>query len=251
MSTPLRSALGRRNPTVKLALLFLVSAVLLFVLDPLTPALLYAAAVPAVLVSARLRVRTLALTHVPFAAFALGLLVVNVVSRPLAEGLFIGSSLAMRTLLVGVLSTAFVATTDPVELMTSLQQNARVSPRVTYALLAGYRMLQQMPREWATIRMAHAVRGPLRPDGTLPRDPSTLARAAFTLLVQSLRKGERIAQTLESRGLGLTPRTTWRPVPLARGDGILTIAVIAGLAAALYAASALGVSSGATTMWHD
>jgi energy-coupling factor transport system permease protein len=249
VTAPSRTLLGRRNPSVKLALLFVVSAALLFVWDPVTPALLYLTAVPAVLVTTRIGVRRLAVAHVPFAAFALGLLVVNLVSRPVDEGLLIGSSLALRTLLIGVLSTAFVATTDPVDLMTSLRQHAHLSPRVTYALLAGYRMLQEMPREWETIRQAQAVRGPLRTDGTLPRDTTSLARASFALLVHSLRKGERVAQTLESRGLGLAPRTTWRQVPLSRADAVLVVVVLAAFASALGTTSALGMRSSATTMW--
>lgn len=244
MSVADRPLLERRNPTAKLALLFVVSAALLFVWDPLTPALLYAVAVPAVLLTTGVKARVLAVAHLPFGAFALGLLLVNLVSRPLDEGLLIGSSLALRTLVIGVLSTAFVGSTDPVELMTSLRQHARLSPRVTYALLAGYRMLQEMPREWEIVRQAQTVRGEPRPDGVLPRDPRSLTRASFALLVHSLRKGERIAQTLESRGLGLTPRTTWRPVSLGWADGALVLVVLTTYVIAVATATVLGVPGG-------
>lgn len=237
-ATAADSPLGRRNPTVKIALVFAVSFAVLFVFDPLTPSLLYLLALIAVLVSTRLRPRTLAMAHLPFLAFALGVLLVNALTRPgevlweagllrvTAEGVTVGAALAMRTLLVGVLSIGFIVSTDPVALMTSLHQNARLSPRVTYAVLAGYRMLQEMPREWDTIRQAHAVRAQIREDGTLPRDVRAISSAAFTLLVVSVRKGERIAQALESRGLGLTPLSTWRPVRVHMADAMMAVAVL-------------------------
>ena len=250
------SPLGRRNPTVKLAIVFAVSMAVLFVFDPFTPSVLYLLALVAVLASTRIRPRTLAMAHAPFVAFALGVFLANVLSRPgevlwevgllrvTAEGLDVGAALAMRTLLVGVLSIGFIVSTDPVALMTSLHQNARLSPRVTYAVLAGYRMLQEMPREWETIRQAHAVRAPLREDGTLPRDIGAMARAAFNLLVISVRKGERMAQALESRGLGLTPRSVWRPVRVGRADVMIAIAVLVVLSAVIMVSALVGQLEG-------
>lgn len=250
------SPLCQRNPTIKLALLFLASAAMLFVFDPVTPAVLYLLALTAVLLAARIPWRVLALAHIPFTGFALGLLTINALSRPgevvwdaiglrvTAEGITIGASLALRTLVIGVLSIAFAATTEGIRLMTSLQQHARLSPRVTYAVLAGYRMLQDMPREWQIIRQAHAVRAPQRPDGRLPSHARDFGKAAFSLLVVSLRKGERMAQSLESRGLGLSPRTTWRPVALERADWLMAVTVVAVLVLVPAAGTALGYLEG-------
>lgn len=250
------SPLSRRNPTVKLVLVFVVSVVMLFVFDPVTPTVLYALALIGVIAAARIPPQALALAHIPFVAFALGLFLVNTLSRPgevlweagvlrvTAEGVTVGAALAMRTLVIGILSIGFLASTDPVALMTSLHQNARLSARVTYAILAGYRMLQEMPREWDTIRRAHAVRAPLRSDGNPPRGGRDLGRAAFTLLVISVRKGERMAQSLESRGLGLTPRSTWRPIPVRPADWVFATTVLAALLGILLASAALGSLEG-------
>jgi energy-coupling factor transport system permease protein len=259
---PTGNALARRNPTIKLVLLFLVSLAMVFIFDPVTPAVLYVMALVAVVASTRIPLTVLALAHIPFAAFAVGLFVVNALSRPgeilwhtgvlriTAEGLTVGGSLALRTLVIGVLSIGFVISTDGVALMTSLHQHARLGSRLTYAILAGYRMLQEMPREWQTIRQAHAVRAQLRPDGTLPRSLRAYGRAGFTLLVVSVRKGERMAQSLESRGLGLSPRTTWRPVPLTGTDWLLAAGVLAALAAVIVAGSVLGYLKGFAALFH-
>ncbi|GAA4288873.1 energy-coupling factor transporter transmembrane component T [Georgenia daeguensis] len=250
------SPLARRNPTVKLALLTLVSLVVVLVLDPVTPTVLYLLGFVAVAASVRVPARTLALAHVPFVLFALGVLTVNALARPgtvlwqagllrvTEEGLSVGAALAVRTLLVGVLAIGFLLSTDGVALMTSLHQNARLGARVTYAILAGYRMLQELPREWATIAHAHTVRADLRDGGRPPRGPRHLAGVVFTLLVVSVRKGERMAQALESRGLGLEPRTTWKPVRITTADWVLAAGVVAVVAAVLALSAVLGVLRG-------
>lgn len=248
--------LARRNPTVKLALVFVVSLAVLFVLDPLTPAVLYVLALAGVLATTRIRPAQLLLAHIPFAAFALGIFLVNVLSRPgtvlwqagplrvTTEGLSVGAALAGRTLLIGILAIGFLVSTDGVSLMHSLRQSARLSPRVAYSVLAGYRMLQDMPTEWATIQHAHAVRAPLGRKGRPPRGPRHLARVVFTLLVVTVRRGERISQALESRGLGLAPRTTWQPVLITRTDWVVAGSVLLVLAGVLAGSAALGVLRG-------
>lgn len=151
---------------------------LLFVFDPLTSTTVYLLAVAGALAGTRLRVRTLLLAHLPSATFAAGLLLVNAVNRSghvvwyagvlhvTVEGLSLGAALAMRTLAIGVLAIPFVSSTDPVTLVTSLHEHARLSARTTYAILAGYRMLQELPREWETIRQAPS---PRRPGSAAPR----------------------------------------------------------------------------------
>lgn len=255
------SPLSRRNPTVKLALLFMVSLLLLFVFDPVTPGLLYLLGLTAVLGFARIPVHRLLLAHLPFLGFALGILVVNALSRPgevlvdlppirvTVEGLTVGSSLALRTMSVGILSIGFIATTDPVALMTSLHQNARLSARVTFAVLAGYRMLQQLPREWQVIRQAQAVRSPLGARGDTRFGVRAFGRAAFALLVVSLRRGERMAQSLESRGLGMGPRTVWQPVPLGRADWLFLAGTVAVVLLVTAVVASLGLSLGPGTLF--
>jgi energy-coupling factor transport system permease protein len=251
-ATALDSPLARRNPTIKFALLFIASIALVFVFDPLTPAVLYLLALAAVLATARIRSRVLALAHVPFVGFAIGLIVVNALSRPgeplfdwgpriTAEGLTVGLALALRTMVIGILSIAFIASTDGVSLMTSLHQHARLGARVTYAVLAGYRLLQELPAEWQTIRQAQAVRAPLsKRTGRPASGVRAFGRAAFSLLVVSLRRSERMAQALESRGLGLQPRTTWRPVALNRTDWMFAACVLLVLAAVFVATALVG-----------
>ncbi|MBD8077899.1 energy-coupling factor transporter transmembrane component T family protein [Cellulosimicrobium arenosum] len=243
--------LERWNPTVKLAVVLVLSTAALLVTDPVTPALCYVLTLGALLVLGRVPVRTAALAHVPFLVFGTSLLVVNVVTRPGgeqvplgpftvgADGLALGLCLALRTLFVGMLSVTLVLTTEPVRLMTSLHQHARLPASWTFAVLAAHRLLTELPEVWHTVRCAQAVRDPRRRRGHLPRSPRALATAAFALLVGAIRRAERIAVALESRGLGSGPRTTARPVPLARGDVVAAVVVLA-LAGAVVVAGAYG-----------
>lgn len=233
------SVLHRRNPTVKLAVLLVVGVALLVPVDVATPALVGLLLVPAAAVAGRLTAGTLVRAALAFLPFALSILAVNAVTRDGAvvaraagfevttTGLAVGASLALRTLVVGLLAFAFTATTDGPRLMTSLHQHARLPAHVTYAVLAGYRVLEGLPDAWTTIRRAQAVRDPARRRGApLPRDPASLARAAFALVVGALRQGERLATSLQLRGLGSGPRTVHRPVPLGAADaGLAAIAL--------------------------
>jgi len=237
------SPLARRNPTVKFGLLVVVSLALLFVFEPLTPAVLYVVALLAVAAGSGIRPRLLLLGHLPFVGVAVGLLLVNALSRPgieiarlgllrvTEEGVEVGAALGLRTLVIGVLALGFVASTDGVRLMTSLHQHARLGLRFTYAVLAGYRTLEELPREWQLIRHAHAVRARPGARGGPLGGVRAFARAGFALLVVSLRRGERLAMALESRGLGLAPRTIWRPVALTGTDAVFAAASLVVLAA--------------------
>ncbi|PPF43924.1 energy-coupling factor transporter transmembrane protein EcfT [Pseudoclavibacter sp. AY1F1] len=247
-----RPYLERRNPTVKLTVLFVCSLATLAVLNPLTLGVLTLLAVVAVLSTTRMSPVQLLAASVPFVAFGVGLLTVNALSRPgtelfpefpvrvTSEGVAIGVALALRTTVIGMLSIAFMASTPPRDLMTSLTQHARLSPRFAYALLAGFRLLQLLPSEWQSIRAAQAVRAPLARDGMPRTGIASFGSAAFSLLVVSIRSGERIAQALESRGLGAGPRTVWRPVALDARDWALAGVVLAAFALT----AALGVAAG-------
>ncbi|WP_454043996.1 energy-coupling factor transporter transmembrane component T family protein [Cellulosimicrobium sp. Marseille-Q8652] len=243
--------LGRWNPTVKLATVLTLSTAVLLVTDPVTPAVGWVLALTALVALGRVPVRTLALAHVPFVVFAASLLVVNVLTRPGgapvalgpltvgADGVTVGTALALRTLFVGALSLTLVLTTGPVRLMTSLHQHARLPVTWTFAVLAAHRLLVELPGAWHTIRCAQAARDPRRTPGRLPRSPRALGAAAFALLVGAVRRAERLTIALESRGLGSGPRTTSRPVPLRPSD-VVAAGTVLLVAAAVVVAGVVG-----------
>lgn len=138
--TPVASSLlATRNPLVKLIVLFVVSIVVMFWFDPLRPGVLWALLLVGTVVGAKLSPKALLVSQLVFAGFALGTLLVNIVTRPDdPDALAIGFSLAFRTMAIGTASVAFIASTDAVALVTSLHENGRLPARFAYSLLAGY-----------------------------------------------------------------------------------------------------------------
>ncbi len=253
--------LSRRNPTVKLALLFVVSLGTLWIFDPVTPMVLYLLALFGVCLGARPRPRSLVLAHIPLVSFALGVFLVNALSRPgtpavegspirvTIEGLALGGAFAWRALLIGVLSFGFIVSTDAVALLTSLHQHARLNDRLSYALMAGYRMLQQLPGDWQVIRQAQSVRAPFRRNGRPRAGLPAYATAAFTLLVVAIRRGEQVARSLEARGLGAGPRSLWRPVALGWTDAAFAGLVLAAGSSVIVAGAIFGFTRSSAVLF--
>src|SRR5699024_10284514 len=154
---------------------------------------------------------------------------VNVLARP-EDGVLIGAALAGRTLVIGVASILFLTSTPPVELMRSLNQNLKLPASITFAILAGYQLLLTLPREWQTIRAAQLMR-----TGEVTRNRNgkpklkvkEAMRLVFTVLIVALRRSERIATSLESRGFGLKPRSVYRRIDVRASDVVVGVLVCA------------------------
>lgn len=241
------SFLSRCSPVGKFALVFVASLALLFTTHVAPVLALWALATLAALALGRVPLGRVLRFQVPVAWFALSAFLVNVLSRsasvriaawgPLTitdDGLAWGLALGARALAIGALAALFALTTDAVAFLNAAHQQARVPARYAYALMAGYRLMEMLPDEWRTIRAAHRVRG----RGTARRSErmgiDAFRRAAFSLLVVALRRGQQLAEALEARGLGRTPRTTSRPVRWGWRDAVLAagaVLVIAGVLA--------------------
>ncbi|WP_241237201.1 ATP-binding cassette domain-containing protein [Brachybacterium saurashtrense] len=232
--------LARRSPAVLLGLLTGLSVVGIALTDPVPLLILYLLLGAGAMLGCRLGPLALARAQLPFVVFAGGVFAVNVLSRPghepwpelpvrvTEEGIVLGTALALRVLVIGLGAVIVLRASDPRRTMISLQQHAHLPARYAYALLAGRRLLDDLPRRWRTITRAHRVRLPLTAQGDVAAlRPRHLLRCAFALLVDAVRSAERIAFALESRGLGEGPRTVWRPVPLGAGDAVLAAGVVA------------------------
>lgn len=224
-----QGALTRWNPSVKLISLFILSVSLLFVWEPVRPAVLWVVLVFVALTVGKVPPKWLVMAHIPFIAFGFGLFLVNVLTRA-EDGAWIGAALAGRTLVIGVASILFLTSTAPVELMRSLNQNLKLPASMTFAILAGYQLLLGLPREWQTIRAAQLMRtggATLNRKGKPKLKFKEAMRLVFTVLIVTLRRSERIATSLESRGFGLKPRTVYRPIRMRTSDVVIGVVVCA------------------------
>ncbi|MBX9246759.1 energy-coupling factor transporter transmembrane protein EcfT, partial [Actinotalea ferrariae] len=191
------------DPSVLLGVVVALPVMLVRTFDARPLAVLWALAVAAALTVARVPLRRLVAAQLAFVWFGLSLLAVNAVTRDgdvvgrwlglevTDHGLAMGAGLAVRTLLIGVCAVAFWHASEPERLLGSLHQVARLPVRASCAMLAAYRLLDDLPAEWATVRRGQAARDPrrVRAGRVVPSsDPASVARAAFALLATSVRR---------------------------------------------------------------
>ncbi|WP_444685358.1 energy-coupling factor transporter transmembrane component T family protein [Alkalicoccus luteus] len=147
----------------------------------------------------------------------------------------VGISLALRSLCFGALSLLFILTTDSTKFMLSLMQQFKLPPSITYGVLAGYRFLPLFRHEFQLLRQAQRVRGVGRAKGVKAR-MLQFRRYAVPLMANAIRRAERTANAMESKGFtGSTERThyhhmqiqarDWSFFGLINGAMLLTFAV--------------------------
>lgn len=241
--TPLRpdprAPLARANPVAKLGAAAILMAVLFAASGPITPALVLAA-VLASLPLTGLGPRTLLARAWPLLLAALMVGVLNVVLAPASQGgpdIVTGLALGLRLLGIALSGVIAIATTDPTDLADSLQQQARLSPRLAVGALAAIRMLPILAVEWQLLGMARRARGVSA--GWSPIGAARLASGKLlALLVGAVRRATRLALAMEARGFGSAAcRTIARPQRMRLADwGLLLAAVTLG-------ALALGIGS--------
>jgi len=243
--TPLRpdprALLARANPVAKLGAAAILMAILFVASGPITPAVVLIG-ILASLAFTGLSVRVLLVRTWPLLLAALLVGVLNVVLAPASAGgpnFVAGLALGLRLLGIALSGVVALATTDPTDLADSLQQQARLSPRLAVGVLAAIRMLPILAVEWQLLGMARRARGV-----SAGLSPIAAARLAFgkllALLVGAVRRATRLALAMEARGFGAAAcRTIARPHHLASGDWGLLLATVGLGAAALWIGRAL------------
>jgi energy-coupling factor transport system permease protein len=226
------SFLHRLNPLTKLAACLLAAVVVSTAGEPATPAVVVLLAV----------VSTRMLGRVPwsmlFRSLAFGLLAsfgvfwtYTVFYGGTGEPWLYGATMAARLLAILSASAMFVLTTDPSQFVRALIHQARVSPRIAYSVFAAYRFVPLLQVELETIRAAHQMRGGVGGGGPFGQIREIVGYA-IPLLASAVRKGERVALAMESRGFGALPpqtRTYFRVTSLSQADLWFSLACVLAL----------------------
>lgn len=242
--TPIRpdpaAPLARANPVAKLAAAAVLMTVLFVSADPITPALVLAGLLACLPLSG-VPGRVLLARTWPILVAAASVGVLNVVFGSAGTGsvgIVTGFGLGLRLLAIALSGVLALVTTDPTDLADSLQQQARLSPRVAVGALAAVRLLPILAGEWQILRLARRARG-VSPG----RSPLAAVRLALgmllTLLVAAVRRASRLATAMESRGFGaLACRTIARPVRMRTADwGWIAAAALLGFGAVAVSAA--------------
>ena len=229
------SLLGRTNPLVKLGVATAWLVGLVFTLDVRPPLILAAVALGAGIVLGRIDPADYVRRLLPLILAALGIVIANVLfsgrtAEPLAtelfrlgplrvtdEALVAGAGVGARVAAIVSVGAVFALTSDATDLVDSLVQLARVSPRFAYGALAAYQAVPRFADDLTTIRHARRLRGL----------PEWRPRILVALLVRAIRHADELAIAMDARGFGSGPRTTYRPV---RWTGLDAVVLGAGLA---------------------
>jgi energy-coupling factor transport system permease protein len=232
------------NPTIKFTAILIPSILLGFVYDLFTPLiyLLFLIAVTFSLstISFKKWIRLFA----PFTIFALGfgwtaalytnetfsggsLLFEFWLIKLTTGGLTTGLSITFRSLCFFTMSLLFIFTTDPTKFMLSLIQQCKVPPKIAYGVIAGYRFLPVFRHELQILKKAHRVRGIGNIKG-MKGKLTQFKRYFIPLLANGIRKAERVAIAMESKGFtGDRTRTYYHQMTVGKRD-LAFLAVMIG-----------------------
>ena len=151
----------------------------------------------------------------------------------------VGAAMMIRSLAMVLPTLAFVLTTDPTDLGDSLAQTFKLPARFVLATIAALRLVGILFAEWNALGQARRARG-LGAGQSLIGRAQTFGGQSFALLVQAIRRGSRLAITMEARGFGAGERT-WARVPsYSRRDVHVSIAAAVIIAVAYGASIAAG-----------
>jgi len=220
------SVLGRANPLLKLGIALAWLIGLGFTLDVRPPLILAVVALVAGLQFGEVPPGTLGRRLAPLALAALVIAGTNLLFsthnadpsarellrlgplRITQEALEVAAGLGARVAAIVSVGAVFVLTTDATRLLDALVQQARVSPRFAYGLLAAYQAVPRLADDLATLRAARRLRG-LR-----ELHPSLLVG----LLVRAIRHADQLSIAMDARGFGPGPRSAYRPIAWTRLD---------------------------------
>lgn len=147
-----------------------------------------------------------------------------------------GIALMLRSLALILPGVLLITTTDPTDIADALAQTAKLPARFVLAALAALRLTTLMMSEWHALGAARRARG-LGASDSLLRQAKTVIGQGFALLVQSIRRGTRLATTMEARGFGAGART-WARTPVYRRDDLTFLLISLGILATGYATAA-------------
>ncbi|WP_280771852.1 energy-coupling factor transporter transmembrane component T family protein [Salipaludibacillus daqingensis] len=245
------------NPALKMVAILIPGVLLSFSFDIFTPLIYLIFVVAFTFMFSKISIKKWLLLFSPFVFLAIGFAWMTVLytsdsfagGRVLFEfwwfevttgGVMVGISLALRSLCFVALSLMFILTTDSTKFMLSLMQQFKLPPKLTYGILAGYRFLPTFKHEFEVLRQAHRIRGIGRAKGLKGRIHQ-FRRYAIPLMANAIRKAERVAIAMESKGFtGETDRTHYHQMSIGRKDWAFFTSIVGAFCLVIIASYQLG-----------
>ena len=218
------SFLHKRNPVLKLLLVFIFTIIVCLSYFPALPILTFIIFFVATWLLGGIELKELIKRMLFFIAFSVLFMTSMFILCGLNDepdivlklGVFRWShsdivrvtSLGFRILALVTMSMSFVLTTKPSDLVLSLILQCRLSVVHGYATIATYRFLPELQGQVDSIHLAQEIRGIPWNKGFVSRFTSPF-RVMLPLLCVAARRGERVACAMESRGLGRAKERTY------------------------------------------
>jgi energy-coupling factor transport system permease protein len=243
------SFLHRVNPLTKLGFTMVVMVVLTLIVDPITPLAVAALGIVALRLLGGVPLGQTLRTLRPFVLVSFGLFWTTALfyatpAQPIwswgpitltEDGVAYGAAIMFRILAIFVASLLFTLTTDPTAFLQALVQQARVSPRFGYGIIAAYRFVPLFDGQLASIQAAHRIRG-VSSHGGPAAQYRRLVGHLVPLLAGGIRHAERVALAMDARGFGAVDKRTyfrrsvfgWRDVVFAVGAALVLGALLTG-----------------------
>ncbi|WP_018883013.1 energy-coupling factor transporter transmembrane component T family protein [Paenibacillus massiliensis] len=244
------------NPSMKALTVTLCVLFLSFAFDPVTPFVALVFTVAVTWLAGDISWRRWLLLFTPFVIMGLGYIwtaalfpredtvllspvLLSIGPLEITEAVWhTALSLGLRTLIFSALSLLFILTTDPVHFILSLMQQCKLPPKLAYGILAGFRFLPLFREELRIMQQAHRMRGvgKERGWGKLLR---AVKRYSIPLLASAIRKSERVAVAMISRGFtGEAHREFYVQWRITKADWCFLLLMLGGVAVS-YALAAL------------
>ncbi|MDL4842197.1 energy-coupling factor transporter transmembrane component T family protein [Aquibacillus rhizosphaerae] len=222
------------NPSIKAITVILSVILLTLVFDPITPLLFIVWIWILTIGVGKVPWKRYALFFSPFLIFSVGMFWTTIVfanepNNPKnvisllgflvpEEDFTTALALSLRMMSFTSLTLMFILTTNVVHLILSLMQQCKMPPKLAYGILAGYRFLPSMREELGLVRSAHRVRGVNRAS-SIKESIQQSKRFAVPLLASAIRKAERTATAMESKGFtDSRNRTFYRTFTVSKKD---------------------------------
>ena len=227
------------NPSIKAGTITIIMILLALVFDPITPLLIYIWTVGFTILFGQVTIKKWLLYFSPFLILAFGFFWTTIAFAKEAENnsdivpifwlevptetFLLAISLSLRVLCFSALSLLFIFTTKPTDFILSLMQQCKLPSKLAYGILAGFRFLPMLKEELFIIRSAHRIRGVNRAK-SLKNYIENIKRYSIPLLASAIRKAERTAIAMESKGFtGEKDRTFYRTIRVTGYDWLFVI----------------------------
>jgi energy-coupling factor transport system permease protein len=227
---------------MKAVTIALLVVLLAFIFDPITPLTFLIGTIAITFILGKVDWKKYALYFIPFTILSFGMLwttiaftktpnnpndIITIFAMTFPRESFLTAlALSFRILSVAALSLLFIFTTNVVDFILSLIQQLKLPPKIAYGVLAGYRFLPMMKDEFVIIRQAHRIRG-LNKARTIKDKWQQYQRFVIPLLASAIRKAERTAIAMESKGFtGDIDRTFYSHFSIIKRDWLFPIMML-------------------------